>query len=232
MIRRKKQIIATSICLIILLSTTILIPTNSFARLIFNNGYPNYEFDAVHAYTYIYNYTTTPNSAYKYYTDGGDCTNFASQVLYYAGIPKNGTVGYLDYKNWYYTNPNVATQVSRTWTYAPMFRKYFAVDDNGEGAKRAYKYYEFSPQEALNNWQLIWDNSYSGCIYQLINSNGVPYHTMVCSGAMAGTTQTVIETAQHSPNKFGDLRETLNNLRVQEPNSRVTFICIKRMSYM
>lgn len=200
--------------------------------LIFSNGHPNYEFDAVLAYDYIYHYTTTPNPAYKYYTEGGDCTNFASQVLHYSGIPKNGSVGYLDYNNWYYNNPDIPTQVSRTWTYAPMFRKYFAVDNNGEGAKRAYAYFEFSPQEALDNWRLIWDNSYSGCIYQLMNSNGEPYHSMLCSGAMAGTTQTVIETAQHTSDRFGDLREILNNLKIQEPNSKISFIIIKKMSYM
>lgn len=200
--------------------------------LIFKDGKQNPEFDAVYAFEYIYNYTENPNPNYKYYSEGGDCTNFASQVLSYAGIPQKGTIGYLDYKNWYYNNPNIPTQVSRTWTYVPMFRKYFAIDDTGEGAKNAYAYYEFSPQEALDNWQLIWDNSYSGCIYQLINSEGKPYHSIVCSAAMAGPTSSEIETAQHTPDKYGDLREILNNLKIQEPNSRIAFFCIKKMSYM
>ena len=232
MIKMKKQIIFTFMIICTICSILIMTPTNSFAGLIYNDGPVNYEFDAVYAYTYMYYYTTTPNSNYAYYTDGGDCTNFASQVLAYAGMDQFGSFQYLDYHYWYYNNPNIITQVSRTWTYAPMFRKYFAVDDNGEGAKRAYKYYKFTPQQALDNWQLIWDNSYSGCIYQLIDSDGNPYHTMLCNAAMVGNTQTEIQTAQHSQDQFGDLRTTLTSLANTHPDYSVGFICIRYFSYM
>jgi hypothetical protein len=225
----KKKIVKINLLLIFIILLNLTIFTyQSQATLIFADGNPNYEFDAVNAYEYMYNYTLTPNPAYKFYS-GTDCTNFASQVLYYAGMAQRGTIGYLDYHNWYYNNPNIPTQVSRSWTYAPLFRQYWAVDGNGIGSKRACEYYEYTPQEALNKWNEIWDNSYSGCVYQLINAEGEAHHSMLCSAAMIGTTETVIETSQHSPEKYGDLREILKNLKVEEPNSKISLIYIRNM---
>jgi len=80
-------------------------------------------FDRNGAHAYADSYAVNPahhNPAYQYF--GGNCTNFASQVLHEGGgIPPVGNIGARDTHNWYYNtgySPDQYQRFSRSWTAA------------------------------------------------------------------------------------------------------------------
>ena len=77
----------TPFTLTLILVLSMLLNVSSFA--VYENGPQNIEYNRTNAQSYIGMYTTSPNSAYHYFTypdEGGDCTNFASQVVRAGGM--------------------------------------------------------------------------------------------------------------------------------------------------
>lgn len=223
---KTKNYLKRSATIMLLVLFIILCSTNSFATLIYAGGPTNDNFNQFDALMYAYDYTETPNPAYKYYSDGGDCTNFASQVLYAAGMPMKGSVGYIDYANWYYNNPNIITQVSNSWINAEVFKKYWAQDLSGVGARNGYALYTYSLDEAINSRSTIINSVATGCIIQLVK-NGESYHSMIVNTAfMMDNGLPDLEISQHSTDKFSFLFETLNSLRNGPASSRPDSIAV------
>lgn len=80
------------------------------------------------AQTYIRNYALNYNPAYRTFADvGGDCTNFASQVMRAGGwVDRPGW--YLDWNNWWYNDLNQ----TRSWTYTHAFQQFFNTSGRGQ----------------------------------------------------------------------------------------------------
>lgn len=85
-----------------------------------------YDWSAAQNYirTYVYSY----NPAYRTFADvGGDCTNFASQVMRAGGwVDRPGW--YLDWNNWWYNDLNQ----TRSWTYTHAFQQFFNTSGRGQ----------------------------------------------------------------------------------------------------
>lgn len=98
------------------------------------NGPANFTYNRTAAGQYVYNYTLYPNSNYFYFNYafgyGGNCTNFASQVLYAGGIQMTPSVSNPWTDDWYYYGGAQSRNYSPTWTNAHCFRTYWA-DVNG-----------------------------------------------------------------------------------------------------
>ena len=133
---------------------------------------------------------------YNFYNDGGDCTNFASQVLKYGGMGMTGT-NRDSISSWFYrgTYPNY----SCTWTDAHWFRKYWG-NVNGTGTNKAYSYKVYTVSQALNNWSTIYMDLYEGDIVQHADSNGNTTHSQVIHGYSSNYT---LYYAQHSVSSSG-----------------------------
>ena len=106
---------------------------------VYDNGPRNTQYNRTNAQSYIGRYTTSPNPDYYYFNEGGDCTSFASQVLYAGGMSMTAAVDNPTDSSWYYYNATWGRGRTSTWTYAPNFRTYWA-DVNGEVGKRAYQF--------------------------------------------------------------------------------------------
>lgn len=67
---------------------------------------------------YALEYATRPNDAYyNFDEEGGDCTNFVSQICLAGGVPLDGT--------WRYTMMGSKRYGSATWRMAQLFKAYF-----------------------------------------------------------------------------------------------------------
>ena len=85
-----------------------------------------YPYDRQKAVAYAREWAYGRNPAYyDFSTLGGDCTNFASQVLY-AGT---GTMNFTPVTGWFYISANNRTP---SWTGVPYFYN-FIVNNNGRG---------------------------------------------------------------------------------------------------
>ena len=114
-----------------------LLNVSSFA--VYENGPQNIEYNRTNAQSYIGMYTTSPNSAYHYFTypdEGGDCTNFASQVVRAGGMSMTAAVDNPGDSSWYYYGSSWGRGRSSPWTSATKFRTYWA-DVNAVGEKNA-----------------------------------------------------------------------------------------------
>lgn len=98
----------TPFTLTLILVLSMLLNVSSFA--VYENGPQNIEYNRTNAQSYIGMYTTSPNSAYHYFTypdEGGDCTSFASQVVRAGGMSMTAAVDNPGDSSWYYyTNPS------------------------------------------------------------------------------------------------------------------------------
>ena len=129
-----KKVITIFLSLILMLSMS----TTAFAYTIeFNNGPANSSYNRTSALNYLNSYTITANPAYYDYTgpDGGDCTNFVSQMLRAGGMRMTAQTNSPTNADWYYYGPNLPYRTS-SWTGAGFFRTYWGVV-NGVGYKKA-----------------------------------------------------------------------------------------------
>lgn len=75
---------------------------------VYDNGPRNTQYNRTNAQSYIGRYTTSPNPDYYYFNEGGDCTSFASQVLYAGGMSMTAAVDNPTDSSWYYYKPHGA----------------------------------------------------------------------------------------------------------------------------
>ena len=200
-----------------------------FAADFTNSSTTNSNYNRGTASAYWDQYTYTPNSSYYDYTNvGGDCTNFVSQGLKAGGMPTRGTVGYADYKNWYYNGKDVPFR-SKSWTAADMFRKYWANNSSGTGYQQAYQYKLMTIRNAYNNFNTVFSTITIGDVVQLTPINGESYHSMgIVALVYNGNTKTDIKYAQHTNNKQGNLRTALKSM-IDEGKGDSYGICLIRM---
>ncbi|MDY2630981.1 MAG: amidase domain-containing protein [Clostridium sp.] len=127
---------------------------------------------------------------YNYINDGGDCTNFVSQVLRAGGMDfigsrKNAT----SIDSWFYYSSDLPNRTS-TWTSANAFNLHF-----GKSGKRVYKYRKYSIEEALKNWDEIYSSIYIGDIIQYTRPNNIAFHSQAITDLLDNKT---IYFSQHS----------------------------------
>ncbi|MCI6691477.1 MAG: amidase domain-containing protein [Clostridium sp.] len=127
---------------------------------------------------------------YNYINDGGDCTNFVSQVLRAGGMDfigsrKNAT----SIDSWFYYSSELPNRTS-TWTSAKAFNLHF-----GKSGKRVYKYRQYSIEEALKNWDEIYSSIYIGDIIQYTRPNNIAFHSQAITDLLNNKT---IYFSQHS----------------------------------
>lgn len=127
---------------------------------------------------------------YNYINDGGDCTNFVSQVLRaggmgFIGSRKNAT----SIDSWFYYSSELPNRTS-TWTSANAFNLHF-----GKSGKRVYKYRQYSIEEALKNWGEIYSSIYIGDIIQYTRPNNIAFHSQAITDLLDNKT---IYFSQHS----------------------------------
>lgn len=84
-------------------------------------------YNRTNAVNYALKYATSYNSTYSNYTNkGGDCTNFASQVLR-AGGAKDGKTSYPTNYDWSSVRSNTGLKNSTAWINADTFRLYWQI---------------------------------------------------------------------------------------------------------
>lgn len=174
----------------------------------------NSEYNRSQARAYAETYAVTPNSGYYDFTnDGGDCTNFVSQVLFHGGLPEFANVSHSNYSSqtaWYYDGPYIPNR-SYSWTHAHYFRYHWA-NVNNDGYNRAYEYKVYTYTEAADNFWTIYLDLWPGDVVQYVGSDGVTYHTQV----MHAYDGSDLYMAQHTNNKmWSSLRNTLDSKRGQ-----------------
>lgn len=111
-------------------------------------------------------------SYYNYINEGGDCTNFVSQVLRAGGMEFWGSKkSATDIGSWFYYSQNIPNRTS-TWTGANPFNQHF-----GKVHKRVYKYREYTVREAIDNFEEISRSIYEGDIVQYSRTNNIAFHS-------------------------------------------------------
>lgn len=150
-----------------------------YANADFNKSYINYQYNRKMAVKYMDKYYNNHNDDYYNYTNiGGNCTNYASQILHYAGIPFSKIVTNPTYKNWYYFGPNYPNQRTATWTGATLFRKYFG-DIGGIGQKVAKSMKTYTISGAIDNFSEIVLKVLPGDIISHGHNLDTSYHTQI-----------------------------------------------------
>lgn len=151
----------------------------------------NSNYNREKAREYALKWATSSNKEYyNYINDGGDCTNFVSQVLRAGGLEFVGSKeNATSIKSWFYYSSNLPNRTS-TWTAANPFNLHF-----GKEYKRAYKYREYKVEDALKNWDEIYSTIYIGDIVQYSRPNNIAFHSQAITDVLDKKT---IYFSQHS----------------------------------
>lgn len=154
-----------------------------------NNKNSNYNREK--AREYAIKWAIVPNKEYyNYVNDGGDCTNFVSQVLRAGGMEFTGSKNSAtNIKSWFYYSSNLPNRTV-TWTAANPFNSHFGKENN-----RVYNYRELKIEEALINWNEIYNSIYIGDIVQYSRPNNIAFHSQAITDLLDKKT---IYFSQHS----------------------------------
>ena len=208
-----KKVITIFLSLILMLSMS----TTAFAYTIeFNNGPANSSYNRTSALNYLNSYTITANPAYYDYTgpDGGDCTNFVSQMLRAGGMRMTAQTNSPTNADWYYYGPNLPYRTS-SWTGAGFFRTYWGVV-NGVGYKKANAMYKFTNSELKNNTNGAYTSLVSLCevgdVIQFVSASGSTYHSMGVQRVYYENGVRKVTISQHTSNNFFHLTDKINQL--------------------
>lgn len=197
-IKRKHSLFIVIVLILVLFSVSL--DVKSLSNKIKNDNY-NREL----AREYAIKWATSSNSKYyNYVNEGGDCTNFVSQVLRAGGLEFVGSKSNAtSIKSWFYYSPNLPNR-SSTWTAAQPFHLHF-----GEEYKRAHSYKEYKIIDALINWNEIYMNLLPGDIVQYSRPNNITFHSQAITD-LVDKNQTIY-FCQHS-NSMENFRRN-GNLR-------------------
>lgn len=165
-IKRKYSLFIVIVLILVLFSVSL--DVKSLSNKIKNDNY-NREL----AREYAIKWATSSNSKYyNYVNEGGDCTNFVSQVLRAGGLEFVGSKSSsTSTKSWFYYSPNLPNR-SSTWTAAQPFHLHF-----GKEYKRAHSYREYKIIDALINWNEIYMSLLPGDIVQYSRPNNITFHS-------------------------------------------------------
>ena len=218
-----------SIGLVFILCAVLIIP----AYATYTDGPSNMGYNRTDAAAYVAAYTRQPNNEYMNYDSlGGDCTNFASQVLVAGGLEMTEPVeNPVNSTSWYYYYDS-APGLGRTssWTGAHQFREYWA-DVNGQGGKHAYEFIKYTAGDFDDDsiWYEIYEYLEPGDIVQYVyGSNGETYHTQIVHRTSYENSEYKVSMGQHSPFSWANLRNYVSGL---SDSTIVCLIKIKRPSY-
>ncbi|MGG7142662.1 amidase domain-containing protein [Clostridium nigeriense] len=155
------------------------------------NYMKNSNYNREKAREYALKWATSSNKEYyNFINDGGDCTNFVSQVLRAGGLDFVGSkANATSIKSWFYYSSNLPNRTS-TWTAANPFNLHF-----GKEYKRAYDYREYKIEDALKNWDNIYSSIYIGDIVQYSRPNNIAFHSQAITDVLDKST---IYFSQHS----------------------------------
>ena len=193
---------------------------------VYDNGPRNTQYNRTNAQSYIGRYTTSPNPDYYYFNEGGDCTSFASQVLYAGGMSMTAAVDNPTDSSWYYYNATWGRGRTSTWTYAPNFRTYWA-DVNGEGGKRAYQFKVYLASDFNDDdiWFDIWEYLEPGDIIQYVRtSDWATYHSQAVHRTSYENREYKVSVGQHTVDEWKNLRDYVLGL------SGKTRVCLIKIS--
>lgn len=167
-----KSVIKRGIIFIIMISVLELFLINLTSKFALGEV-KNNNYNRKAAREYALKWAESSNASYyNYINEGGDCTNFVSQVLRAGGMEfwgskKNAT----DIGSWFYYSQNIPNRTS-TWTGANPFNQHF-----GKVHKRAYKYREYTVRDAIDNFEEISRSIYEGDIVQYSRPNNIAFHS-------------------------------------------------------
>ena len=174
-----------------------------------NSNSSNTNYNRSAARSYALKYAKSPNPAYADFSNyGGDCTNFASQVLYAGSMTmiKSATSGIesnIDY--WFY---NTSTNRSTSWTGTEEFRRHWG-NSNGYGRKRAYQIKILPVWYAVENFKTqVYDFLKEGDIVQHVNAysstygRDASYHSQIVHDRTSANGIYDILLAQHTSNDY------------------------------
>ncbi|WP_291649257.1 amidase domain-containing protein [Clostridium sp.] len=166
LIKRKVNLFLLLFLMLVLFITSIDIKSISA-------GVKNDSYNRELAREYALKWATSSNSKYyNYVNDGGDCTNFVSQVLRAGGIEFVGSKETAtSIKSWFYYSSNLPNR-SSTWTAAQPFHLHF-----GKEYKRAHSYKEYKIIDALVKWDEIYRSLLPGDIVQYSRPNNITFHS-------------------------------------------------------
>ena len=193
---------------------TAFVMTLNFAFADYTEGPVNNEYSRTRAAQYIYKYAVTPNTFYYDFTnDGGDCTNFVSQVLAAGGMPMTYPVYNPTIKDWYYYNQIWGTGRSATWTNAHCF-SYYWIDIENFGFRKAYAYVKYKAQDFLddNTWYGIYTYLEPGDIVQYMSPNNITYHSQAVHRTVFEHGEFKVSVGQHTLNGWRNLRNYVSAL--------------------
>ena len=178
----------------LIISYCIILSLNLFTKIVFANStylYKNENYNREKAREYALKWATSSNKEYyNFINDGGDCTNFVSQVLKAGGIEFVGSkINATNTNSWFYYSANLPNR-SSTWTAANPFSLHF-----GKEHKRAYKYREYNIKEALINFNEIYKTIYIGDIVQYSRPNNIVFHSQAITDILD---KEIIYFSQHS----------------------------------
>ncbi|MBD7914438.1 amidase domain-containing protein [Clostridium sp. Sa3CUN1] len=183
------------IILLIFIMCTLLINIKVSKAKSINDGIKinneNINYSREKAREYAIKWAINPNKEYyNYVNDGGDCTNFVSQVLRAGGMEFIGSKNSAtNINSWFYYSSNLPNRTV-TWTAAKAFNSHF-----GKELKRVYKYREFKIEDALIKWEEIYNSIYIGDIVQYSRPNNIAFHSQAITDLLDKKT---IYFSQHS----------------------------------
>lgn len=101
---------------------------------------PSFAYSRTNAVNYANTYALSCNPNHKYFTRGGNCTNFVSQCMYAGGVKTDST--------WNFTQGVVSTYntYTRAWTVADELKNYIKINLGGERLVSKWKKYGDSSQ--------------------------------------------------------------------------------------
>lgn len=233
--RKNKKLIAI-ISVVALLVTGSMFTVNADFT---NSSSTNSHYNRTEAKNYIEEHVTTPSDDYAWFgsgTDGGDCTNFVSQVLKAGGMAFTSRSNNPTDNHWYYYTSDWGWGRTSSWTGADFFRKHWG-QKNGVGNARAYSMKIYTAGElATNNskWQGLYSSVKAGDVIQFVYyENGETYHSQVVHRTSTEEAYGKVSTAQHSTgSKFNNPNNKYVNLRTYcrgiDPNRWVCVLRIKK----
>lgn len=155
----------------------------------------------------------------NYASSGGDCTNFASQVVNYGGMSMQGSPNPGYNSSWYWYSDSSR---SYSWTSANWFRKHWA-NFNNDGYNRTYQFRIYTVDTAITNFSTIYSMLWAGDIVQHVDrNNGQSYHSQIIHRYGYNSSNGVDDLffAQHSTSSEGFYKDgSLYDYLVDKQNS-------------
>ena len=153
---------------------------SSTAYADFSGNTPDYTFNRGDAEDYMETYWDNYNTNYADFSSyGGDCTNYASQIMFAAGVTFTSRSTSPTYNHWYYYGSTWGWDRTSTWTGATQFRQHFG-DINGTGKKRAVAMRTYTVSYALDNfYDVLWLPYYEGDVISHGHSLSTSYHSQI-----------------------------------------------------